>query len=401
MRVERIRKEAVAGRSRVTADVIWEDREEPSLPFIMEVPERFADDLDPSADACLLALFPLAQWHGESRIRVEGTICSCLRDGLSAVTETFAVWFDRCRPLAIEATEGFAPAFPRDGRRAASFLSGGIDALSLLRLNQLEYPATHPGRIKDCIILFGVGTDEFRSTDAQSERLKEFHSYTARVIEFHESAGITVIPYYTNIRSFYPPPSGWKSVGFGSGMVSSSVSLSRRIDRISFASAGLGTSLEPQASHPAIDHYYSTAAVSVYHSQPAFTRFEKTRIVAEWPEGLAVLRPCLLDAMPTPDRPNCGQCEKCVRTMLGLLALGKLRDAPTFPFDDVTPEMLEPIWIDDPGILPYYEEMIEPLRDRGRSDLAASIGKKMDAYRRWRQREKLKNLAKRARGLFR
>ncbi|MEO8577725.1 MAG: hypothetical protein ABI556_13530, partial [Gemmatimonadales bacterium] len=93
-------------------------------------------------------------------------------------------------------------------------------------------------------------------------------------------------------------------------------------------------------------------------------------------------------------------CEKCVRTMLGLLALGRLRDAPTFPFDDVTPAMLEPIWIDSPGILPYYQECIEPLRARGRSDLVKPILQKMDAYRRWRRREKLRNLARNARRLI-
>jgi hypothetical protein len=320
---------------------------------------------------------------------------------LSAVTETFAVWYDRCHPLMVEATKGFAPSLPREGPRAAMFFSGGIDALSLLRLNQLEYPATHPGRIRDCILLFGVGRDEFTLTDAQSERLKEFHSYNSRMAAFAESATVTIIPFYTNIRSFYPPPSGWKSVGFGSGMLSTAISLSRRIDRVSLASAGLGTTMEPHASHPAIDHYYSTAAVSVYHSQPAFTRFDKMRIVAEWPEGLSILKPCLLDEMPTSDRLNCGQCEKCVRTMLGLLTLGKLREAPTFAFDDVTPKMLEPIWIDNPVTMPYYEQMIEPLRARGRPDLVASILKKMDAYRRWKQREKLRKLAQSARRLLR
>ncbi|MEO8577033.1 MAG: hypothetical protein ABI556_10045, partial [Gemmatimonadales bacterium] len=308
MRVERIRKEVVADRSRVIADVIWEDRDAPSSPLIIEVPERFASDLEVSSDAFLLAMFPLAQWHGESRIRVEGTICSRLRDGLEAVTELFTLWFDLCRPLLIEPTERFAPAQPRAHHRAASFFSGGIDALSLLRSNLLEYPLTHPGRIRDCILFFGVGPDEFMSADAQPERLNEFESYTSRMTALEESADLTVIPVYTNIRSFYPPPSGWKSVGFGPGMVSSAVSLSARIDRVSLASAGLGTGLEPQASHPAIDHYFSTAAISVYHAEPAVTRLEKTRIVADWPEGLAVLRPCFLDTIPTPGRPNCGQC---------------------------------------------------------------------------------------------
>jgi hypothetical protein len=85
--------------------------------------------------------------------------------------------------------------------------------------------------------------------------------------------------------------------------------------------------------------------------------------------------------------------------MLALVALGKLDRAPTFPFDDVTPEMLEPIWIDDPGTLPYYAECIEPLIARGRSDLVEPILQKTDAWRRWQRRTKLRKFVRRMSGL--
>jgi len=399
MRIEQIRKELLPGRGRVTADIIWEDRDAPAESLVIETTEPFATELEPSRDAFLLAMFPLAQWHGESRIRIEGTICCRLRDGLSAAAELLALWYEHCGPIRIEPTEGFAPTLPRSEPRAASFLSGGIDALSLLRRNRLEYPEWHPGAICDSILFFGLGSGEFGETDDQPQRLAEFESYAQRITFLAERTGVTLIPIYTNIRSFYPPPSGWAAAGFGGGMLSAAFCLSGRIDRIEVASAGLGLRQQPRGSNPSLDHHFSTAAVAVHHAQPGLTRLEKTRIVADWPEGMAVLRPCVLDTIPLENRTNCGECEKCVRTMLALVALGKLDQAPTFPFDDVTPGMLELIWIDDPNILPYYMECIELLIARGRSDLVKPILRKVDEWRRWQRRQKLRHFIRRASGL--
>lgn len=387
MRIERIRQERDESRARIAADVVWEDRQAPAQTLIFETGEPFARDLDPNADAFLVALMPLALWMGERRILVEGTVCCRLRDGLRAAMQLFAVWYDRCRPLKIEPTAGFVPSVPKREPRAASFLSGGIDSLSLLRSNRLDFPPSHPASIRDCILLFGLNTYDTDTTGAKPERLVAFESHRERMTSFAERVGATLIPIHTNIRALYPDFGVWTDVGFGAGILSTALCIAGRIDRVELGSGGIGMRHPPRGSHPWLDHNYSTAAVAVHHAQVALTRFEKTRIVAEWDDALAVLRSCSYNRIPERGQVNCGECEKCVGTMLALVALGKLDHAPTFPADDVTPSMLEPVSIGDRVRLQYYTQCVDALIARGRHDLVAPLRRKIDSYR-WRDRRR-------------
>lgn len=399
MRIERIRKENTGdGGARVVADVIWEDRAAAPDSLIIETSEEFAADLQPSADAFLLALSSIAQWRGERRILVEGTVCCRLRDGLSAAVELNTIWHKHTKRIGIEASGGFAPAVPRAGRRAASFMSGGIDALCLLRTNQLDYPPSHPGSIRDILLLHGVHVHDHDANGISPEWLAHFEAYAGRMKVFAKQVGVTLVPMYTNIRTFYPTPESWAEMGMATGLIATALCLSSRIDRIKIASPGIGMRAMPIGSQPWLDHHFSSEAVSVEHEQAAMMRIDKTRIVAEWGEGMSVLRPCFGSAAPDGSI-NCGHCEKCVRTMLTLLAIDRLDRAPTFPFDDVTVEMLEPSWIDDPFLLDFHLQCIDGLTARGRHDLVNLILKKRDAYGHWQRRQKIFSVARSAIGL--
>jgi hypothetical protein len=399
MRIERLREERTGEWHRVAADVAWEDREAPVQTHAVETRLPFARDLEPSSDAFLIALLPLAQWHGETRIQVEGRVCVRLRDGLAAAMHLFALWYPRCRPLRIEPTRGFAPTVPRREPRAACFLSGGIDALSLLRLNRLDYPVSHPSFIRDGILIFGLNSFDASTDGPNPDRLLAFQSHAHRMTSFAENAGLTLMPMRTNIRALYPDFPTWSAVGLAAGIVSTALCMSARIDRVQLGSTGLGLNHPPLGSHPLLDHHYSTEAVEVRQAQSALTRFEKTRIVAEWDEALSVLRSCLYVRIPEAGRINCGECEKCLRTMLALVALGKLDRAPTFPHRDVTASMLGPVLIENQINVVFYTECIEALIARGRDDLVAPLRRKIDAYRRRERRRRVRALVRRVTGL--
>jgi hypothetical protein len=174
MRIERVREERAGEWHRVAADVIWEDRDAPVETLGIEITAPFASDLEPSPDAFLVALLPLAQWLGETRIRIEGRVCSRLRDGLDAAMQLFTLWYSRCRPLRVEPTRGFAPTVPRREPRAACFLSGGIDALALLRSNRLDYQSDHPSSIRDGILVFGLSSFDADASGPKAERHAAF-----------------------------------------------------------------------------------------------------------------------------------------------------------------------------------------------------------------------------------
>lgn len=63
--------------------------------------------------------------------------------------------------------------------------------------------------------------------------------------------------------------------------------------------------------------------------------------------------------------------------MTAMVALGKLETVPSFPADDVTPELLNTVqeydMIHSEGMLERYESLIPALAERGRDDLVSVI----------------------------
>ncbi len=386
MRIESLRTENYRDRRRVVADIRWEDSPRPDRTLYFETSGAFAPDVEPSAEAFLTAVLPLAVWQGERRIRVEGTVCPRLRDGLETAMAIFAMWYGHCRPLAIEPIQGFVPMRPHPDAGTASFNSGGVDALALLRANRLDYPLDHPASIRTCLLLFGLNSHDFDAAGPRPERLAAFEMHLRRMQRLAEQARFTLIPIHTNTRALYEDFETWAAVGFAAGTICAAFTLPRHVRSAWFGSEGGGIDRPARGSHPLLDHHYSTAAVEVHHGQPAMTRLEKTRLIADWEEARPLLKSCFYQDLPTGGAINCERCEKCVRTMLALVALDRLRQVSAFSRDDLTPEMLKVVRIRTTLDLAYYSECIEPLKRRNRYDLARPLEAAVAAYvrrRRW------------------
>ena len=91
--------------------------------------------------------------------------------------------------------------------------------------------------------------------------------------------------------------------------------------------------LEPDGSHPALDHHLSSDQLQVFHTGTTHSRSRKTEILADFPNVRRSLRVCFgalkfdeQTGMPL----NCCECEKCVRTLVTLIIIGKLDIFPTF-----------------------------------------------------------------------
>jgi len=131
-----------------------------------------------------------------------------------------------------------------------------------------------------------------------------------------------------------------------------------------------------------LDPLYSSSAVDIRHDPSRLTRFARLRALAgSESEADAVARLIVCLAYPGPPYLNCGECEKCVRTMTGLLALGRLSQSRSFRQRDVTPEMIRAIPV-APTEIGYWEELARPLAESGRADLVAAIEAKLAETRR-------------------
>lgn len=78
----------------------------------------------------------------------------------------------------------------------------------------------------------------------------------------------------------------------------------------------------PWGSNPVTDGMLGSGRFRVVHDGAGYSRTEKVRALAQWPEALARLRVCW--AGEDKSR-NCGVCEKCVRTALNFRAVGVQR----------------------------------------------------------------------------
>jgi hypothetical protein len=85
--------------------------------------------------------------------------------------------------------------------------------------------------------------------------------------------------------------------------------------------------LHPCGSHPLLDPEYSSYGMRIRHRDYEMSRLEKIKIVSQWDIAFQNFRVCLANV---PDRLNCGKCEKCVRTMTELTALGLLHKTRAF-----------------------------------------------------------------------
>jgi hypothetical protein len=143
----------------------------------------------------------------------------------------------------------------------------------------------------------------------------------------------------------------------------------RRLSAVSVAATYDARNLVPWGSHPLLDPSYSSSAIEILHQNFGRTRLERTACVARARDILPWLIVCAEGPLE-PGRNNCGRCEKCLRTMLALLLADSLEEEGPFGAGDVPPRLLEGIRVPAMDI-PFWVALIEPLRRRGRIDLAA------------------------------
>jgi hypothetical protein len=358
--------------------VAWEERDRPAETVYFESPAAFAADMAPRPETFLLAGVMPAMDFGERRVEIEGSICPELRHGVAAAFRVITGWFPELTPPAIEPTRGTAPATPRKAPRVASFMSGGIDALTTLRSNRLDFPLDHPAALHDGLFLFGFNTYDFDAHGPVPERVEDFETRLARMADIAREAQIELIPVFTNVRFLARDFPSWNLRGMGAGLAAVGHVFAGRISRLLIGSAGYQGLGPPQGTHALLDPHYGNAALEVRHDGLWMSRLEKTALLTEWDSAMAIVQ-CCQQHQVIRESINCGRCNKCLRTMIQLAALGKLDRARSFPTTELTVEMIRATPIlrkEDAG---YLEPCIELFHQRGRHDLATALRNRIAA----------------------
>jgi hypothetical protein len=369
------------GRVRASAQIAWEDSQRDETEVFIESEADLSPGLSCNPHAFLLACLAPAIHYGERRLYLDAELCPVLKDGVATATAILHDWFYRGKrpPIQVEARSLMHGLAAPAAERAAFFFSGGIDSYATLSLNRLSFSHDHPYAIKDGILVFGLEQDD----PEKFEHVREHLGHAA------EACGISLVPVYTNMYLPYrheDARSGydfWQLEFMGLALASVAHALSPRLSRACISATDSHRTLRPHGSHPLLDPGYGSSDMTILHTGIALSRLEKTRVIADWGPPLKYLRVCNRYQRYRRGAVNCGECEKCLRTKLALLALDKLGDAAVFSTPEVTVDMVQRrVHLTTAYKAACYEELVDPLSRKGHGRLARSLTAKLEDYRR-------------------
>ena len=196
------------------------------------------------------------------------------------------------------------------GRGQGAFFSGGVDAFYTLLKNEPD--VTH--------LVFLQGFDVW---DPASTRA-DVASTSARDVAAR--LGKELIEIETNVRAVCRR-FGTRTTAWGLALTCTALLLQDQLERMLVAGTDSYATLIPWSNHPLLDPLWSTEAIEMVLDGCEATRADKVKRIARSDLALRHLRVCLRQDAEQ----NCGQCEKCVRTMTTLRLVGALDRSETFP----------------------------------------------------------------------
>lgn len=249
------------------------------------------------------ALFP-AMKIGQP-LQISDVISPKLLSATQTIQDIFHRWFPEFLKIPIQAEPGLADEVSHPAEVGA-FFSGGVDSFYTLLKHQDE--------ITKLIFIHGLDI-MLEKTTLRSKVSKEIRRVAQEI-------GKPLIEIETNVHQFAD-----KYDYNGSLLPSIGLILSAQFKKIYIASNLSYDHAFPDSSHPLLDPLWSTEILTFKHDGCEANRVEKISRISESDIALRSLRVCLQNR---DDSYNCGQCEKCLRTMIGLQAVGALERCAAF-----------------------------------------------------------------------
>ena len=278
-------------------------------------------------------------------------LCSSWDPSLSKVRISAPVWEE-------ENSLTFRP--PRN----ALFFSCGVDSYYSLFKNVRDHPDDEE-TITDLIVLRGFD-NPFGPRDTSV-----FGSIVTNARTVSRQLQKNALPVATNLRDFAIRFVPWDRLYHGAAMASVALALENVFHKTYIASS-FRRRLFPWGSHPALDPLWSTERLSFIHDGREARRVDKIRFIVQFPIVTDTLRVCTLRPFPG-NVYNCGLCEKCNRTMVGLHLAGALERCRTLPHS-IDLRVLRSIRIPE-ELREFTEELVT---DLGSSKTDLAIGSALE-----------------------
>ncbi|MBI4699101.1 MAG: hypothetical protein HY758_09445 [Nitrospirae bacterium] len=233
---------------------------------------------------------------------------------MHTIQDIINAWFPGYTSISVEA-ESSSLAESDDNRGIGAFFSGGIDAFYTL--------LKHRDEITTLIFIHGF--------DIQLEKNEFRRRASKSVREVAAEFGKELVEVETNLPESLEKisPSFIPAGGDAHGAVLASIALllSPRLKEVYIPSSVPYHVMDPWGSHVLLDPLWSTEDMAIVHDGCEADRIKKTFAVAQSEVALRNLRVCLFKPE---EGINCEKCEKCLRTMAELRAVGALDRCSSF-----------------------------------------------------------------------
>jgi hypothetical protein len=309
---------------------------------------RFDDgiDVDRTGDAWLPAMLPILMSAGRDA-RFGDPLDALGLANAALAQDVLRGWHPDLRPVRIYADLN-GGSVPAPGTGVGCFFSGGVDSFYSVLDRQAEI--TH--------LIFVVGFD----IDMDDAELAEKALRGVRAAA--EELGKTLVVVRTDVRRLSDRWAAWGDVYHGAALATVGLLLAEHVGRVIIPSSYRTDELFPWGTHPALDPLWSTSRVRFEHHGVERHRTDKVGAVSSNPVALRHLRVCWENRG---GEYNCGECEKCIRTMITLRAYGALEQCATLP-PEVDPALLRRLRRPSFGVGAFARENLELLASRHADD---------------------------------
>ena len=265
-----------------------------------------------AADA-FLAIALLAAMRRGSALHVSGTVSARLIQSLSTAQDILHAWDRGLQKVPVTAASVHGSGCPpRLAQRvhAGSTFTGGVDSFYTVLKHHRELDA----------LIYVHGFDIALENEALRARVSTALRSAA------ERLDRPLIEVETNLRQFTDRYLDW-NLAFGAALAAVGLLLAERVSLVYVPAGASYLTLKPDGAHPLLNPLYGTEHTDFETDGCEATRFEKVAAIATSDIVQHTLRVCWENRGGAY---NCGQCEKCLRTMAALEIVGALDRCRTF-----------------------------------------------------------------------
>lgn len=263
-------------------------------------------------DASIPTLLVLLQGMKQKRnIIVNGEVSDSFINNINKYVSIFTDWHEKYHEITL-INYGISNVNDcSEDSFTATFFSGGVDSFYTFLKNK--------NSITQLIFVHGF------DVSLKEINLKQRISLIGQKIA--TDFNVEYIEIETNARQITKGFGHWGLHAHGLGLGAVARSLSGNIGKIFIPSSFSKDELFPWGSHPDLDYLMGDDSIEIVHDGINVTRTEKIEYISQFPEALKYLRVCYKNPNQTY---NCCECEKCLRTMTSLYAVGKLSKSTSF-----------------------------------------------------------------------